>query len=370
MRLSGVELRQVRLPLVRPFRTPLGPEYERLALLVRVVGSDVEGWGECVAMPEPAYSSEYVDGSVEVLKRFLLPAMAGVVGELTATALEAPFAAVKGHWMAKAALQTAVLDAQLRLAGMSLAEYLGAVHSTVPAGVSVGIADSIDDLLAEVGDYLDAGYRRIKLKIEPGWDIEPVRAVRELIGDGFPLQVDANGAYTLTDAAHLARLDAFGLLLIEQPLPEDDLRGHATLARRIATPICLDEPITSARAAVDAITLGAAAVVNIKPGRVGGYLEARRVHDVCAAHGVPVWVGGMVETGIGRAANLALAALPNCTLVGDVSGSDRFFTRDVTSPFVVENGAIAVPTEPGIGVEPDRDVLDTVTVVNEWIVRM
>lgn len=269
--------------------------------------------------------------------------------------------------MAKAAVQTAVLDVQLRLVGMSLADYLGAVGASVPAGVSVGIMETIDDLIAAVDGYVTTGYRRIKLKIEPGWDIEPVRAVRKHFGRGLPLQVDANGAYTMADATRLAALDPYDLPLIEQPLSEDDLLGHAVLASRLRTPICLDEPIVSARAAVAAIQSGATSVVNIKPGRVGGFLEARRIHDVCAAHGVPVWVGGMVETGIGRAANLALAAMPNCTLVGDISGSDRFFTTDITAPFTVTGGEIRVPTGPGIGVDPDPSVLDAVTRHREWI---
>jgi O-succinylbenzoate synthase len=227
--------------------------------------------------------------------------------------------------------------------------------------------NSIPELLDAVGGYLDEGYRRIKLKIEPGWDVEPVRAVRERFGDEVPLQVDANTAYRLDDAAHLARLDPFDLLLIEQPLDEEDVLGHAELARRIRTPVCLDESIVSARTAEAAIELGACAIVNIKPGRVGGYLEARRVHDVCAAHGVPVWCGGMLETGIGRAANVALAALPNFTLPGDTSASRRYFETDITEPFVLEDGRLRVPTGPGIGVEPVPDVLESLTVATEWI---
>jgi O-succinylbenzoate synthase len=221
--------------------------------------------------------------------------------------------------------------------------------------------DSVGALLDAVAAYLDAGYVRIKLKIEPGWDVEPVRAVRERFGEALLLQVDANTAYTLRDAQQLARLDEFGLLLVEQPLAEDDLRGHAELAKRMRTPVCLDESVTSARAAADAIALGACQVVNVKPGRVGGYLEARRVAAVAAAHGVPVWCGGMVETGIGRAANIALASGPEFTLPGDVSASDRFFARDLTPPFRLAEGHIAVPTGPGIGVDVLPDVLDEVT---------
>jgi O-succinylbenzoate synthase len=366
VKLTGIELRRVAMPLVAPFRTSFGTEHERDVLLVRAVSPDAEGWGECVAMAEPLYSAEYADGAAEVIRRFLLPAVASL-STVEAHALEPFFAAVKGHPMAKAAVQTAVLDAQLRAAGMSLGTFLGAVRPTVPAGVSVGIMDSIPQLLDAVDGYLAAGYLRIKLKIEPGWDVAPVRAVRERFGDDLLLQVDANTAYTLADARQLARLDPFDLLLIEQPLPEDDLRGHAELARLIGTPVCLDESITSARAAADAIALGAAAIVNIKPGRVGGYLEARRVHDVCAANGVPVWAGGMLETGLGRAANVALAALPNFTLPGDTSASDRYYARDITKPFVLADGHVRVPVGPGIGVEPDPDALAEATTATEWL---
>jgi len=268
--------------------------------------------------------------------------------------------------MAKAALEAAILDAWLRARGMSFGEFLGAVRPAVPAGVSVGIMDSLPELLDAVEGYLDEGYLRIKLKIEPGWDTEPVRAVRERFPD-ILLQADANTAYTLRDAPRLARLDPFELLLIEQPLPEDDLAGHAELARRIRTPICLDESITSARIAVDAVTRGAASIVNIKPGRVGGLLEARRVHDVCAAHGVPVWCGGMLETGVGRAANVALAALPNFTLPGDTSASGRYYREDVTEPFVLEDGHLGVPAGPGLGVVPDEERLREFTLRREYI---
>lgn len=366
MKLTGFELRRVMMPLVAPFRTSFGTEYERDVLLVRAVTPDAEGWGECVAMDAPLYSSEYVDGAADVIRRFLAPAVAALP-RVDAHAVEPAFARLKGHPMAKAAVQTAVLDAQLRATGTSLADYLGGTRPAVPAGVSVGIMDSLPALLDAVASYLDAGYLRIKLKIEPGWDVEPVRAVRERFGDGIALQVDANTAYRLADARHLARLDPFDLLLIEQPLAEDDLRGHAALARLVRTPVCLDESITSARAAADAISMGACAIVNIKPGRVGGYLEARRIHDVCAAHGVPVWVGGMLETGLGRAANVALATLPNCTLPGDTSASDRYYARDITAPFTLEDGHLRVPSGPGIGIDPDTDALAEVTRSTQWI---
>jgi O-succinylbenzoate synthase len=274
---------------------------------------------------------------------------------------------IKGHRMAKAALETAVLDAQLRASGESFGRFLGATRDRVPCGVSVGIMETIPQLLSVVEGYLDEGYVRIKLKIEPGHDIEPVRAVRERFGDDVLLQVDANAAYTLADVQHLSRLDDFGLLLIEQPLANDDLVQHAQLAKRLRTPICLDESIESAAHAAAAISLGSCSIVNIKPGRVGGYLEARRIHDLCRAHGIAVWCGGMLETGLGRAANVALAALPGFTLPGDTSGSRRYFATDVTAPFELEGGHLAVPTGPGLGVEPLPDVLEEVTTSTEWI---
>jgi O-succinylbenzoate synthase len=360
MHLEAVELRRIALPLVTPFRTSFSTQMSRDVLLVRAISSAGDGWGECVAMDEPLYSPEYVEGAAHVIEHHLLPRMFG--RPLGAHLVSELLAAVHGHPMAKAALEMAILDAELRAANVSLARHLGAVHDRIPSGVSVSIYDTVDALLTAVGGYLDAGYVRIKLKIEPGADIDRVRAVRDAFGDDVPLQVDANTAYTRADTRHLAQLDRFGLLLIEQPLPEDDIVGHAQLAAAIDTPICLDESIVSARSAADAIALGATSVVNLKAGRVGGYLEARRVHDVCRASGVPVWCGGMLETGIGRAANAALAALPGFTLPGDVSASNRFWARDiVTAPIEVVDGHVAVPTGPGLGVELDHDFLGTVT---------
>jgi o-succinylbenzoate synthase len=366
MKIDEVELRRIKLDLVAPFQTSFGTELDRDILLVRVIGPDAEGWGECVALSEPLYSAEYVDGASQVIREHLLPRLFRLA-DPSAHLVGPALAAVKGHPMAKAALEMAVLDAELRIAGISLGTFLGAVRSRVPSGVSVGIMPSIGELLDAVGAYLEQGYQRVKLKIQPGWDVEPVRAVRERFGGDLLLQVDANTAYTLADARHLTRLDPFDLLLIEQPLPEDDLAGHAALARLIRTPICLDESITSARATVDAIGRGACAVVNIKAGRVGGYLEARRVHDVAAAHGVPVWCGGMLETGLGRAANVALAALPNFTLPGDISASERYWREDITTPFRLEDGHLVVPTGPGLGVAPDPDTLAEVTTSSERI---
>jgi O-succinylbenzoate synthase len=364
--LEGVELRRIEMPLVSPFRTSFGTQHMKDALLLRVVTSEGEGWGECVAPAEPLYSSEYVDASVDMLRRFLIPALASA-DTIAAQTVATTLAHFHGHRMAKAALEMGVLDAELRARGVSFARELGAVRACVPCGVSVGIMDSIDVLLDAVGEYVQSGYVRIKLKIEPGRDIEPVRAVRERFGDELMLQVDANAAYSLADARRLARLDDFDLVLIEQPLPEEDILGHAELARMVRTPICLDESITSARAAADAIRLGACRVVNIKAGRVGGYLEARRVHDVCRAHDVPVWCGGMLETGLGRAANVALAALPGFVLPGDTSASNRFYTADITEPFVMAEGYLTVPTGPGLGVLPIPDLLAEVTTSTEWL---
>ncbi|MFF2927416.1 o-succinylbenzoate synthase [Streptomyces celluloflavus] len=366
MKLAGVELRRIAMPLVAPFRTSFATLTDREVLLLRVETEHHEGYGECVTMADPLYSSEYTAAAVDVLRSHLIPALTALPS-LDPWAVAPALAAFKGHRMAKAALETAVLDAWLRAHDLSLGQWLGATAERVPAGVSVGIMDSVPALLDAVEGYLSEGYLRIKLKIEPGWDVAPVRAVRERFGDDLLLQVDANTAYTLADAPQLARLDPYDLLLIEQPLDEEDIRGHAALAARVRTPICLDESIVSARSAADAIALGACSVVNIKPGRVGGYLEARRIHDVCAAHGVPVWCGGMLETGLGRAANVALAALPGFTLPGDTSASGRYYRTDITEPFVLADGHLDVPRGPGLGLTPVPERLTAVTTSTEWI---
>jgi O-succinylbenzoate synthase len=362
-----LELRRIALPLVTPFRTSFGTETTRDILLVRVTGRDadsgepVEGWGENVAGTEPRYSYEFVDASQLATAAHLWPALVAG-GPLTAADVASRLAPFKGFAMAKAALEAALLDAELRAAGTNLHHYFGAVSDSVASGVSVGIFDDLDTLLTEVQGYVDDGYARIKIKIEPGWDLEPTRLVRELIGPEMGLQVDANTAYTRADAHHLARLDEFDLLLIEQPLPEDDLLGHAMLAAAIATPVCLDETITSLTVAEDAIDCGAAEIINIKAGRVGGYLAARRIHDLCVARDVPVWCGGMLETGIGRAANAALATLPGFTLPGDISAASRFYARDiVTDPITVHDGRVMVPTSGGLGFDLDHDFLESVT---------
>ncbi|MDQ3963780.1 MAG: o-succinylbenzoate synthase [Actinomycetota bacterium] len=359
MQLEALEIRRVALPLRAPFRTSFGVEQERDVLLVRAIASEAEGWGECVASREPSYSSEYTAAAKLTIERFLAPRV--LDGPITAIEVAERLSPIRGHRMAKAAVEMAILDAELKSIGQSFARFLGGVRERVDCGVSVGIEDDIGRLIEIVDRFIGEGYKRIKLKIEPGWDIEPVRSVRDKFGDDLLLQVDANAAYSLADARHLARLDEFDLLLIEQPLPEEDIGGHVELARTVKTPICLDESITSAAVAADAIGRGACSIINIKAGRVGGYIEARKIHDLCAAHGVPVWCGGMLESGLGRAANVALASLPNFLLPGDTSASDRYYATDLTKPFALEDGQLRVPIGPGLGVEPLPDVLADIT---------
>jgi O-succinylbenzoate synthase len=366
MKINEIELRTIHLPLVRPFRTSFGTQTSREVLMVKVVNENgTAGWAECVAMSEPLYSPEYVIGCLDLMKRFLIPALRDKPS-ITAEDVPVVLKPFLGGQMAKAALETAILDAQLKDQGISLAKYLGANKTKVECGVSVGIANNLNELVEEVKSYVDAGYRRIKLKIEPGWDYEAVKTIRQIYPD-IPLQVDANQAYSRSDGKLLAKLDEFNLLLIEQPLDEHDILGHALLAKEVKTPICLDESIISLQSAQDALALEATTVINIKPGRVGGYIESKKIHDLCLDKKIPVWCGGMLETGIGRAANLALAALPGFTLPGDTSASSRYFKQDITTPFVMDDGYLTVPTGPGIGVEPDLDFLDEITTAKELI---
>ena len=366
MKISELELRTINLPLVRPFRTSFGTQTAREVLMLKLTTDDgTVGWSECVAMSEPLYSPEYVAGALDLMKRFLIPALKEA-GELQAQDVAVVLSPYLGAPMAKATLETALLDAQLRIEKKSLAHFLGANKTKIPCGVSVGIAPTIDQLISEVSGYIADGYKRIKLKIEPGWDIEPVAEVRRNWPE-IPLQVDANQAYSRADGELLAQLDQFDLLLIEQPLDEHDILGHALLARQVQTAICLDESITSLQSAQDALALKATTVINIKPGRVGGYLEAVKIHDLCVSEGIPVWCGGMLETGVGRAANVALAALPGFTLPGDTSASSRFFHKDITEPFVMEDGYLQVPHGLGIGVTPDLEFLDSITSFKETV---
>ena len=367
MKVASIELRMIGLPLVRPFRTSFGTETEKECVLVRVETVDgAVGWGEGVTGPEPGFSEEWTEGLWLVVRDFLAPPVFAA-GDVTAEDLDTVLGGTRGHPMAKAALIDAVLDAQLREAGRSLAAYLGAERGRVECGVSVGITPTAEELVDQVAGYLADGYRRIKLKIEPGLDVERVGAVREA-NPGIMLSVDANAAYTLADIRTFRDLDGYGLLMVEQPLHYDDLVEHAALQGQIATDICLDESIRSAADAAAALELGACRLVNIKQGRVGGLLEARRVHDVVRAQGAPVWCGGMLETGVGRAANLALAAMPGFTLPGDTSASSRYFHDDITEPFeMAPDGTMAVPGGPGIGVEPRPDRLEACTLRVEML---
>jgi len=359
-RIRSIELRLVAIPLVRPFRTSFGESTEKVCVLARVETDDAFGWGECVSDIEPNFSEEWNDGAWSMIRDLLAPALFAA-GEVEAAHVASILAFVRGNPMAKATLENAVLDAELRARGRSLASYLGAARDRVECGVSVGIATSTEVLLDQVAGYLAEGYRRIKLKIEPGTDVERVRAVREA-SPGILLSVDANAAYRLADVDVFRRLDTFGLLMVEQPLHHEDLWEHAQLQREIRTDVCLDESIRSSSDARAAIELGACRIVNIKQGRVGGLLEAKRVHDVASELGVPVWCGGMLETGIGRSTNLALAALPNFRLPGDTRATSRYFVDDLTEPLVLApDGTLPVPDGPGIGVDPDPGRLEDTT---------
>ena len=356
----ALELRMVGIPLVRPFRTSFGEETHKSCVLLRVVTDDAEGWGECVASPDPGYSEEFNDGAWLAISEFLGPALLSA-GDVTSDQLDRVLAGVRGNPMAKATVIDAFVDAELRAEGVSLAAHLGADKDRVACGVSIGIAATTDRLLEDVDAYLAEGYRRIKLKIAPGVDVERVAAVRAAHPD-ILLSVDANAAYRLEDLDVFLELDELDLLMIEQPLHHDDLVEHAKLQAKIRTDICLDESIRSTADAVAAIELGACRIVNIKQGRVGGVPEAVRIHDVARAAGVPVWCGGMLETGIGRATNLALAALPGFTLPGDTSASARYFAEDLTTPFELgSDGTMEVPRGPGIGVTPIPDRLERTT---------
>ena len=365
-RVRAVELRTIGLPLVRPFRTSFGTSTEKVCVLARVETDDGVGGGVRVADIEPGFSEEFNDGAWLVMREFLAPALFAA-GDLSTGDLDRVFAFVRGNPMAKATLIDAFLDAELRASETSLASWLDAERDRVECGVSVGIAPTTGDLLEQVAGYLAEGYRRIKLKIEPGTDVERVEAVRAAHPE-IALSVDANAAYTLEDTDVFRRLDASDLLMVEQPLHHDDLVQHAELQRRIRTDLCLDESIRSAARAEAALSLGSCRIVNIKQGRVGGVPEARRVHDVARAASVPVWCGGMLETGIGRAQNLALAAMPGFTLPGDTSASSRYFLDDLTEPFeMAPDGTMAVPAGPGIGVTPRTDRLEACTVRVEML---
>lgn len=361
MRIEKVELRRLRLPLVRPFETSFGRVDDRTFLLVTAHGEGAEGWGECVAEATPYYSAETAVTAWHVLTEFLVPQMLGV--ELDGGAgVWARLARVRGHQMAKAAIEMAAWDLEARQRDVPLWKLLGGDGRPVASGVSIGIQPSLAALDERVEADLADGYRRVKIKIKPGWDLEPARHLRRR-HPALDLMVDANAAYTLEDAAHLAGLDELSLMMIEQPLEYDDVGRHAALQARISTPVCLDESIHSAGIAEDAIDRGACRIINIKPGRMGGHLQSRLVHDLCAARGVPVWHGGMLESGIGRAHNLHLSTLPNFTLPGDVAASRRYYAPDLIEPGIEvrSDGTIDVPGGPGIGVAIDRDRVKSAT---------
>ena len=369
---TAIDLVRVVLPLLRPFTTSFGRQTERTVLLVRVRGgaaddTEVVGWGECVTPAAPVYSEEFTDGAALVLRDHLVPTLLRRGREVGADEVGTRLRHLHGHRMARAALEVAVLDAQLRAVDRSLAEHLGAVRDRVPAGVSVGIPDGgTAALLEQVAGYLAEGYLRIKVKVEPGFDVAPVTALRESFGPECALQVDANAAYDAHDPGHLAALDALdelGLQMLEQPFGPARLRDHARHAARWRTPVCLDESIHDAADATDAIALGACRIVNVKLGRVGGLAEAVAIRDRCRAAGVPVWCGGMLETGIGRAANVALAAIEGFDLPADTSASDRYWSQDLTEPFHLRDGHLEVPTGPGIGREPRPEALRDAEVV-------
>jgi len=386
VRIDEVELRVVALPLVTPFVAAHGRVDVRTAVLVRVAGPDGEGWGECAALPEPTYTAEFTDGALLVLRDHLAPRLLTAAARrstgLEPTEVAGALGPVVGHPMAKAALELAVLDAAGRAAGAPLARTL-APHppgpsATVPAGVAVGLLPSPDDVAAEVTARVGEGYGRVKLKIAPGRDVEHLRAAREVGGPALVLVADANGAYRLDgepgaddDARRLAALDELGLACLEQPLAVDDLLGHVELARRLATPICLDESLTSPALTEEALDRGACSVVCVKAPRYGSWLAAADVLDRCAGNGVAAWVGGMLDTGLGRHANLALAAHPGATLPGDLAATARFFTDDVTGPVVVTGppggGTLDVPTGPGLGAAPGEAALERLTVTTHRV---
>lgn len=362
MRIERVELRKIQLPYVAPFETSGWREEGSYAVIVRVDAEGVTGWGESPVGGSPFYNEENTSTVWAISQEFIVPM-------LMRAAISQPedvtdiLQKIRGNRMAKSGLEFALWDWFGRKEGRSLAAMLGGTRDRVAVGVSVGIQKDIDTLLQVVGAYIDNGYKRIKLKIKPGWDIEPTRAVRQS-WPNIALQVDANSIYHLSDADHLAQLDQFDLLLVEQPLEHDDIFDHAKLQPKLRTPICLDESIVSPAHARWALEMKACGVINIKPSRIGGLADARRIHDLAQAAGIPVWHGGMLETGIGRAGNVALASLPNFKLPGDISANARYFKRDIVhNPFTLnDDSTLTVLTTPGNGAIVDEAYLDEVTV--------
>jgi len=361
VRIEQIEIRYLEMPLVHPFETSFGREEVRQTILVAVRSEGLTGWGEAAISAGPWYEYETTGTCWHVLNDFLAPLVVDQQVSMPedVARLMAP---VRGHNIAKMGLEAAVWDLLAQAQGRPVSHLLGGTRDRVPVGVSIGVQPSLPALLDRIGAFWAQGYSRVKIKIKPGWDVDAVRLVREQFPD-LPLMVDANSAYTLADAEMLGALDRFDLMMIEQPLAYDDLVDHAELQRRLRTPICLDESVPSLAAARAALSLGSGRIVNIKPGRVGGLTVARAIHDLCRESNIPVWCGGMLETGVGRAHNVALASLPGFTLPGDISASARYFHQDIVEPAFEVNpdGTMTVPTGPGIGVQVMVDRIEAAT---------
>lgn len=368
MTITSVELREIRLPLIHFFETSFGRTTERRIVLVRVTDKDgAEGWGECTAGEGPFYSDEWTETAWPTLATFLAPMVVGKEFQSAADTWEL-MRPVRGHRMAKAAIETACWDLEARLLGEPLWKHLGGVHTEVSSGVSIGIQESLTALMEKIEKELAAGYQRIKIKIKPGWDLKIIAQVREKF-PGIQLMADANSAYTLADAALFKEIDQYDLMMIEQPLAHNDIFDHAQLQKQVSTPICLDESIRGREDAQHAIALASCRVVNLKLGRVGGHLRAKEVERVCLENNVPVWCGGMLESGIGRAHNIAMATLEGFKLPGDVSASARYWEEDIIDPPVTvsSKGTIMAPTGPGIGFEVNASRIDKLTVRKERV---
>jgi len=366
IRIEDVQLREIRLPLKEPFRISSGVVTERRIALLEITDADgIMVWAECVAGELPNYSAETIDTAWHAIGEWLVPRVIERPIESPADVHALLEENICGHNMAKAALEMGIWALEAERQGVPLSRLLGGTRDRVPTGISIGIQANPAALVTRAKAAFDAGYRKIKMKIQPGADVEFVRAVREALGANVHLMADANSAYALADADHLAKLDDFGLIMIEQPLNRDDLVRHARLQRHIWTSICLDESITSVDRAEDMIALGAGRIINIKPGRVGGFTVSKGIHNVAQANGIPVWCGGMLESGIGRAYNVALASLPNFSLPGDLSPSARYWERDVVTPewTMDSEGMVHVPLDrPGLGITVDVDRIDDLTV--------
>jgi len=369
MKAEALTLREIHMPLVHFFETSFGRTYSRRILLVTMHCEGVEGWGECVSGEEPYYSSEWIESTWPTITQYLAPAV--LKGEIaTAREVVSQMAQVRGHRMAKAAIENALWDAEAKQTKQPLWKMLGGTRKDIPCGVSIGIQDSVEQLLEKIETELAAGYRRIKVKIKHGWDTNILEKVRSRWPD-IVLSCDANSAYTLDEVEHLRKLDQFNLLMIEQPLWNDDIFNHARLQKQLRTSICLDESIRNSRDAAAALDTGACRIINVKVGRVGGFSEAKKIHDVAASHNVPVWCGGMLESGIGRAHNVALSTLENFRLPGDVSASKRYWKEDIIEPEVEvsKDGTIAIKDEPGTGYRIREDLIEKFTVRKETIRR-